>query len=83
MLLNAAQRLLHPARAAAAAACSQLGGGAQRQVVAAFASAGPTTATPPPDAARGATADLCDVHIIESVDVIAIRKVQIMEPIFR
>ena len=46
-------------------------------------SAGPTTATPPPDAARGATADLCDMFITDSVDVITEREVQIMEPIFR
>lgn len=38
---------------------------------------------PPPDAARGATADLCDVHLPDPVDKIAQRKVQIMDPIFR
>lgn len=43
----------------------------------------PKTATPPADAARGATADLCDVFIPEAVDVISQRKVQIVEPIFR
>ena len=46
-------------------------------------SAGPTTATPPPDAARGATADLCDMFITDSVDTITERDVQIMEPLFR
>lgn len=46
-------------------------------------SGGPTTATPPPDTARGATADLCDVFVPESVDVISERTVQIVEPIFR
>ena len=38
---------------------------------------------PPPDAARGATADLCDVHLPDPVDVTLQRKVQIMDPIFR
>ena len=47
------------------------------------ASVGPSTLTPPPDTARGATADLCDVFITDSVDVVSQRKVQIMEPIFR
>lgn len=46
-------------------------------------SSGPTTATPPPDTARGATADLCDVFVPEAVDVVATRKVQIVEPVFR
>lgn len=48
-----------------------------------MASTGPMTATPPPDTARGATADLCDVHVLESVDVIAEQKVAICQPIFR
>lgn len=38
---------------------------------------------PPADAARGATADLCDVHLPDPVDVVGQRKVQIVEPIFR
>lgn len=38
---------------------------------------------PPADASRGATADLCDVHLPDPVDVISQRKVQIVEPIFR
>jgi hypothetical protein len=45
-----------------------------------------TTATnpnPPPNAARGATADLCDVFVPEPVDKITDRAVQIAEPIFR
>jgi hypothetical protein len=46
-------------------------------------SSGPTTATPPPDAARGATADLCDMFITDPVDTITEREVQIMEPVFR
>jgi hypothetical protein len=50
---------------------------------AAAAAGGPTTATPPPDASRGATADLADVFVPESVDVVAERSVHIMEPIFR
>ena len=44
---------------------------------------GDPTWTPPPDASRGATADLCDVHHPESVDVTSHRKIQIMEPVFR
>lgn len=32
---------------------------------------------------RGATADLCDVHYPDPVDVIVQRKVQIMQPLFR
>lgn len=46
-------------------------------------SSAPTTQTPPANASRGATADLCDVFVPESVDVIAQRKVAIVEPIFR
>ena len=46
-------------------------------------SSGPKTATPPPNAARGATADLCDIYITDPVDVVSQRNVQIMEPIFR
>ncbi len=38
---------------------------------------------PPPDASRGATADLCDVHVPDAVDIITQRKVQIVEPMFR
>lgn len=41
------------------------------------------TQTPPPDAARGATADLCDTFITESVDIVNQGKVQIMNPVFR
>eukprot|EP00208_Stichococcus_sp_RCC1054_P003866 CAMPEP_0206142752 /NCGR_PEP_ID=MMETSP1473-20131121/18094_1 /ASSEMBLY_ACC=CAM_ASM_001109 /TAXON_ID=1461547 /ORGANISM="Stichococcus sp, Strain RCC1054" /LENGTH=74 /DNA_ID=CAMNT_0053537871 /DNA_START=274 /DNA_END=495 /DNA_ORIENTATION=+ len=44
---------------------------------------GPTTATPPPDAARGATADLCDVFITDPVDTVKQHPVSIVEPIFR
>lgn len=49
----------------------------------AAASGGPTTATPPPDAARGATADLCDVFITDPVDAVRESDVAIVEPIFR
>lgn len=42
-----------------------------------------TNPNPPPNAARGATADLCDVFVPEPVDQITERKVQIAEPIFR
>ena len=42
-----------------------------------------STQTPPPDAARGATADLCDTFIKDPVDVVNQRDVQIMDPIFR
>lgn len=38
---------------------------------------------PPPDASRGATADLCDVHLPDPVDIVCQRKIQIAEPIFR
>lgn len=44
---------------------------------------GPKTTVPPPDAARGATADLCDVHYPDSVDIVVQPTVQIMQPIFR
>jgi hypothetical protein len=43
---------------------------------------GPKTETPPPDTARGATADLCDVHYVHSVDVVGEPSVQIMQPVF-
>jgi hypothetical protein len=46
-------------------------------------SGGPTTQTPPPDMARGATADLCDVHYPDPVDVVVQPKIQIMQPLFR
>lgn len=49
----------------------------------AAAAGGPTTETPPPDAARGATADLCDVFITDPVDAVRQREVSIVEPIFR
>ncbi|DBB13737.1 TPA: hypothetical protein ACH3X3_000745 [Trebouxia sp. C0006] len=42
-----------------------------------------STETPPPDAARGATADLCDTFITDPVDVVNQRNVQIMDPVFR
>ena len=45
--------------------------------------AAPKTSVPPPDAARGATADLCDVFHPESVDVVSEPQIQIMSPIFR
>ena len=43
----------------------------------------PTTTTPPPNAARGATADLCDIYITEPVDKITSGGVQIAQPIFK
>ena len=43
----------------------------------------PKTAVPPPDMSRGATADLCDVHYPDPVDVVVEPKVQIMQPLFR
>ncbi len=46
-------------------------------------SSGPKTATPPPNAARGATADLCDIYVTDPVDIVSQRNVQIMDPIFR
>ena len=47
---------------------------------------GKSNSNPPPDASRGATADLCDVHYTEPVDVLPdprTQKVQIAEPVFR
>ena len=38
--------------------------------------------TPPPDAARGATADLCDTFIKDPVDIVNQGNVQIMQPLF-
>ena len=38
---------------------------------------------PPPSAALAATADLCDVHVSDAVDVTVERKVQIAQPVFR
>lgn len=46
-------------------------------------SAAPKTSVPPPDMARGATADLCDVHYPDPVDVVVEPKVQIMAPGFK
>ena len=37
--------------------------------------------TPPPDTARGATADLCDVHVTDPVDVVTEGDVQICEAV--
>lgn len=48
-----------------------------------MAATGPKTATPPADAARGATADLCDVFIKEPVDLVRQHPVSIVQPIFR
>jgi hypothetical protein len=43
----------------------------------------PTTQTPPPNAARGATADLCDIFITDPVDKVTHGGVQIAQPIFK
>eukprot|EP01025_Chloroclados_australasicus_P023192 TRINITY_DN23592_c0_g1_i9.p1 TRINITY_DN23592_c0_g1~~TRINITY_DN23592_c0_g1_i9.p1 ORF type:complete len:225 (-),score=22.86 TRINITY_DN23592_c0_g1_i9:197-871(-) len=43
----------------------------------------PKTSVPPPDAARGATADLCDVFYPDPVDQVVIPKIQIMQPLFK
>jgi hypothetical protein len=43
----------------------------------------PTTTTPPPNAARGATADLCDIYVTDPVDKITSGGVQIAQPIFK
>lgn len=49
-----------------------------------MATAPTTNQFPPPDAARGATADLCDVHYPDPVDVVVgAPKVQIAAPVFR
>ena len=42
-----------------------------------------TSQTPPANIARGATADLCDVHYPDPVDKVVVSKIQIMQPIFR
>ena len=47
------------------------------------ASGGPSNPYPPPDPSRGATADLCDVHVPDPVDATVQRDVQIAEPVFR
>ena len=65
-------------RQAASAACRRHWAGSFRAM-----SVLPTTATPPANAARGATADLCDVFVPDPVDLITQRTVQIAEPIFR
>lgn len=46
-------------------------------------STGPTTQVPQADVDRAGTADLCDIHVPDPVDIICERKVQIVEPIFR
>ena len=61
------------------------GGGASRGMAHGEGSGGvpSNTWTPPPNAARGATADLCDVHHPESVDVTTAKKnagVRIVSP---
>eukprot|EP00892_Ulva_mutabilis_P004737 jgi/Ulvmu1/2635/UM014_0087.1 len=48
-----------------------------------YMSAAPKTSVPPPDMARGATADLCDVHYPDPVDVVVEPKLQIMQPGFK
>lgn len=60
--------------------------GAATAAAAAASNVGKTNPNPPPDASRGATADLCDVHYPDPVDVLPdprTQKVQIAEPIFR
>lgn len=69
--LYAAARMTHEGSFAAAAPAARM------------ATTGPKTATPPADAARGATADLCDVFIKEPVDLVAQHPVSIVQPIFR
>ena len=61
----------------------QISPAGSRQMQATRAYSGPKTLTPPPDAARGATADLCDVFLPDPVDLTTQRKVQIMDPIFQ
>ena len=70
-LLNASSLLIHE------------GCGAVPHQTARMAATGPKTATPPADAARGATADLCDVFIKEPVDLVRQHPVSIVQPIFR
>ena len=38
---------------------------------------------PPANAARGATADLCDVYYTDPVDKVVVPGIQIADPIFR
>ena len=79
-------RLLRVARGPLSNATSLLiqeGCGAAVPQRARMAATGPKTATPPADAARGATADLCDVFIKEPVDLVRQHPVAIVQPIFR
>jgi hypothetical protein len=65
-------------RWAAAAACGIRG------LKAGAASGGPTSNQyPPPDPSRLGTADLCDVHHPEAVDVVSQPKIAIMQPLFK
>jgi len=48
-----------------------------------FSNPGSSTQTPPPNAARGATADLCDIYITRPVDEVCSGEVQIAQPVFR
>jgi hypothetical protein len=74
-MLGLSRRLLAPAAAAASAAAA---------APAAAACFGTTNPNPPPDAARGATADLCDVFHKDPVDVLPAQPtVQIAAPVFR
>ena len=74
------------ASVAAAPLWSKCQMGTSSAAAAATTAVGKTNPNPPPDASRGATADLCDVHYTEPVDVLPdprTQKVQIAEPVFR
>ena len=80
------RRSLVPYALSASVAAAPLWSKCQMGSSSAVAAAGKTDPNPPPDASRGATADLCDVHYPDPVDVLPdprTQKVQIAEPVFR
>lgn len=90
--LNILRRSLIPYALSASVAAAplwskcQMGTTSTQTAAAAATNAGKTNPNPPPDASRGATADLCDVHYPDPVDVLPdprSQKVQIAEPVFR
>ena len=87
VLAPALRRSLIPYALSASVAAAPLWSKCQmRSTSTAVAAAGRTDPTPPPDAARGATADLCDAHCAEPVDVLPdprTQKVQSAEPVCR
>ena len=89
VLAPAMRRSLVPYALSASVAAAPLWSKCQMgtsSAVATAAAVGKSEPNPPPDAARGATADLCDVHYTEPVDVLPdprTQRVQIAAPVFR